>query len=337
MVNYMMNDELAPRLGLDIGTSRIVLAQRTGKDFQFRTQLNAFTTVPFSALTANVLRGKQIPHSVDGDRLVIYGDESETFADLFHTETRRPMRNGVLNPDEPDGLSLLRSLLENLAGGRPGTGQKLYFSVPARSPGDGVELEYHQSALKQLLAELGYDACSIPEGLAVVYSELDDANYTGVGVSCGGGMCNVCFAYLSVPVISFSVPKAGDFIDTSAAAMTGEVATRVRLLKERSFHFNGAGGDKIHQAVAVYYENIIHDLVKAMGDAFAGCRDLPKLSSPVPLVLSGGTALPKGFRERFESVLRASDFRLPISEVRLAADPLSATAKGALVAALAEA
>lgn len=73
-----------------------------------------------------------------------------------------------------------------------------------------------------------------------------------------------------------------------------------------------------------------------MKESFAGCRNLPKLSGSVPLVLSGGSALPKGFRERFEEVLRASDFPIPIKEIRMAVDPLSATAKGALVAALAD-
>ena len=46
--------------------------------------------------------------------------------------------------------------------------------------------------------------------------------------------------------------------------------------------------------------------------------------------------MPKGFRDRFETVLRASNFPVELSEVRTAADPLTTTAKGALVAALSE-
>ena len=81
---------------------------------------------------------------------------------------------------------------------------------------------------------------SINEALAVVYAELESSNYTGIGISCGGGLCNVCFTYLSVPVLSFSMKKAGDYIDTSAASMTGERANRIRILKEGSFHLNGS-------------------------------------------------------------------------------------------------
>ena len=68
-----------------------------------------------------------------------------------------------------------------------------------------------------MFGKLGYDARSISEGLAVVYGEMESSNYTGIGISCGGGLCNVCLAYLSVPVFSFSIPKGGDFIDSAVA------------------------------------------------------------------------------------------------------------------------
>ncbi len=85
----------------------------------------------------------------------------------------------------------------------------------------------------------GFEPTSINEGLAVavVYGELEESNYTGIGISCGGGLCNVCLAYLSVPILSFSIPKAGDYIDTNAAQVTGAPANLVRLAKEDSFHF----------------------------------------------------------------------------------------------------
>ena len=79
---------------------------------------------------------------------------------------------------------------------------------------------------------------------------------------------------------------------------------------------------------------MIQSLVAGLRNAFQGARNLPKLARPIPLVLSGGTAMPKGFRDRFEKIFRESDFPIELSEIRLAADPLTSTAKGALVAAL---
>ena len=123
---------------------------------------------------------------------------------------------------------------------------------------------------------MGYEVKSINEGLAVIYSELESSNYTGIGISCGGGLCNVCVAYLSVPVFSFSIPTAGDYIDTSAAAITGERANRVRIAKEDSFHFNGFFADKLQQVLSVYYDEMIQSLVQGMKQAFANSRNLPK-------------------------------------------------------------
>ena len=196
---------------------------------------------------------------------------------------------------------------------------------------------YHEATVREILTEIGYQPIVISEGLAVVYSELESSNYTGIGISCGGGLCNVCLAYLSVPVLSFSIAKAGDFIDFNAAAVTGEHTNRIRLAKENSFHFNGFFADKIHQVLGVYYADMILSLVSALKEAFARTKTIPQFSKPIPMVLSGGTTLPPGFfRDRFEKVLGEQDFPIALSEIRMAEQPLQATAKGALVCALSD-
>ena len=146
----------------------------------------------------------------------------------------------------------------------------------------------------------------------------------------------MCLAYLSVPVLSFSIPKAGDFIDSNSATLTGERANRIRLAKEESFHFNGFFADKLHQVIGVYYDDMIRSLVAALKEAFARTKDLPVFHRAIPMVLSGGTALPPGFRDRFEKLLWEQDFPITVSEIRLAQEPLHATAKGALVYALSD-
>jgi hypothetical protein len=323
-------------VGLDVGTSRIVSAQAQDTDILFGTQLNAFTTIPFSKLTEGVLKKEHIPYMVQDSEITVYGDESERFANLFHTETRRPMRRGVLNPDERNGAGLVREIVKLVTGEKHGRGQKLCFSVPAAPFGAVQEVSAHQNEMTRMLCDLGYEVRSIPEGLAVVYGELESSNYTGIGVSCGGGLCNVCLSYLSVPVVSFSIPKGGDYIDASAANTRGESATRIRTIKEESFCFNGHFPSKIHQAISAYYDDMIQALVAAIRDTFADVQNMPKLNRPIPLVLAGGSALAPGFRDRFEKVLRETELPVAIAEVKLASNPQHSTARGALVAALSE-
>lgn len=336
----MKHSHNTPAIGLDVGTSRIVTASRHEEDFQYRTQLNAFVTVPWSKMTEASLKREGVPyvvHSDNGDKsIIVPGNESSRFADLLQTETRRPMTRGVLNPQEPANAAMLKQLIENLTAGERRSGLPVYYSVPAAPLGAEENLTYHEATIAQILRELDCTPTPINEGLAVVFSELEDTNYSGIGISFGGGLVNVCLSYLAVPVLSFSVPKAGDYIDSSASTITGELSTRIRLEKEESFYINGHFSDKLHQVLNVYYDEMIRAVVAGLKEAFANARNIPKMGKPVPMVLSGGSAMPKGFRDRFEKLLKESEFPLPLSEVRMASSPLNSTAKGALVAALAE-
>lgn len=328
------NKNEASALGLDVGTSRVVVAQRAADDIQFQSQLNAFVNIPFSKLTASVLDREGIPHTVRDSEIIVHGNESEKFAELMGVEIRRPMTRGTLDAKEPEGLSLIRQIIASLLGSGSKSGDKLCFTVPAPPLGAEENLTYHESTMRQLLGGMGYETKAINEGLAVIYGELESSNYTGIGISCGGGLCNVAMAYLSVPVLSFSVPKAGDFIDASAAAVTGERANRIRIIKEETFHLNGMHADKLQQVISVYYDDMIDTLMNGLKDAFSRTRNMPRIGKPIPLVLSGGSAIPGGFRERFEEKLREIRFPVGISEVKLASSPLHAAAKGALVAAM---
>lgn len=327
-----------PAVGLDVGTSRIVVARRPDNEVTYESQLNAFVAIPHSKITQAVLEREKISHSVAAGEIIVHGNESDKFASLLNAETRRPMSQGVLDAKEPESLRMMREILSSMLGPAADKSEreKLCFTVPAAPLGAEGSLTYHEHTLRQILADLGYQPVSINEGLAVAYAELESSNYTGIGISCGGGLCNVCLSYLSVPVLSFSIPKAGDFIDSNASAVTGERANRIRLVKEDSFHFNGFFADKIHQVIGVYYDDMIRSLVSAMKEAFARTKNIPTFHRPIPMILSGGTTTPPGFRERFEKLLWEQDFPVTISEIRMASHPLHTTAKGALVYALSD-
>ena len=327
-------EEYTQPIGLDVGTSRIVVARSTDDQYTYDTQLNAFLTLPYSKLARSLLERENVFHDVKGSEIVVAGNDAQKFAEVFHAETRRPMLNGVLNPREPHGMVVLQAIIGKMLGKASATGQKVYFSVPAPVPGEKDGRAYHEASIQQILKELGYEGTPIEEGLAVVFGELGGSNYTGIGISCGSGLCNVCLAVLSVPVISFSIHKAGDFIDSQAALVTGELATRMRVQKEQGFHLNGMTADRVQNALTVYYGEMIDTLVETLRNHIAATQRLPKLDQSIPLVLSGGTVMPKGFLEHFGKVLRDTGFPIRLSEVRLSADALNSTARGALMAAL---
>src|SRR3974390_2472727 len=129
------------------------------------------------------------------------------------------MSDGILNPREKAGWPVLEAILQILIPKARAQGEVLAFSVPAAAPGREASLTYHEAALRSHFESLGYKAVAINEGLAVIFSELEAENFTGIGVSCGGGMCNVALAYLSIPSILFSITKGGDYIDAAVGAV----------------------------------------------------------------------------------------------------------------------
>jgi hypothetical protein len=224
--------QTTPVLGLDIGTSHVVLARNSEPSFQYDRQLNAFLAIPFTKLAQDQLRKEKIAHSVLGSEIIIYGNDSAKLAELFHVETRWPMRHGVLNPGEANAMLVIREIIGRLLGPAKKDGQPLYFSVPAPALNGGGDITFHETTLRQTLKELGYDAKSISEGLAVVYAELGDTNYSGIGISCGG-LCNICLAYLSVPVMHFSVPKAATILIPTPPPLLASWPTASALRRRR--------------------------------------------------------------------------------------------------------
>jgi hypothetical protein len=326
-------DKTGAPMGLDVGTSKVVAARRRAKGVETAGQLNAFIPVPYSRFTENTLSQNEIAYYRDGEQLVIYGTSAERFANMFNAEVRRPMADGLINPKEKAAMPVLEAILQTMVPRAKTQGEILTFSVPAAANGQDAQLTYHEATLRRYFESMGYRAVAINEGLAVVFAELENNNFTGIGISCGGGMCNGTLAYLSIPSIMFSIAKGGDFVDSSAGAVLNEAATRVKVLKEEGLDLSRPPKDKFEKAMHIYYEDLVETLVEALNRAITSAEKLPRSDRPLPIVLSGGTAKPKGFKEMFVRALGTRSLPFEIENVRMASDPLTATARGALIAA----
>jgi hypothetical protein len=323
-------------VGLDIGTSRIVVADGTPGQ-EYRCHLNAFVSVPSSDMAENVLRQRGMVYERNCKNLYVYGNDSDFFASFLDTDARRPMYSGLLNPQEEMSQQMIQRIIELLVP-RARKGEVLCFSVPGKGDGTNGNLVYHEAVLRSFLQSLGYKAKGINEGQAVVFSELQDENFTGIGISFGGGMCNVSVSFMSMPMITFSIPKSGDYIDRNVAEVLGESnSTKVRIFKEENLDLGRAPKDDMTRALQIFYEDVLQSLIDRLRMEFKHSSQLPKIDRPMKIVLAGGTAKPAGFLHKFETMLRADgDFPVEISDVRLARDPLTATANGCYIAAMSE-
>ena len=88
----------------------------------------------------------------------------------------------------------------------------------------------HAGVVLTAAVRLGRHAAVMPQvvlthddviGHAVTFAELGEEDFTGIGISCGGGMFNICVAYKSMPALYFSTARSGDWVDKNVANVLG--------------------------------------------------------------------------------------------------------------------
>ena len=321
--------------GLDVGTMNILSARQDGDETVFVQQRNSFVEIDHSDMAEQMLSRSDVLHIRKDNLVYIVGDDALNFANIFNEETRRPMQAGILSSDEKSAIPMIKLITEQVVGEPRQPNELLFFSVPADPVDDQMSTLYHQKTVESLLGDMGYNPEPINEGMAVIYSELADQEFTGLGVSFGAGMTNICLSYYAVPVMKFSIARGGDWIDERAAQATGTPVDKVTSTKEDGFELDfetDVGG--VEGALSIYYDNLLDYVIENIINEVDE-EDVEE-GLDVPVVVTGGTSSPDGFEELFSERLNDADLPFSISGVSRAENPMYSVAQGALVAARSE-
>lgn len=326
--------------GLDVGTSYIVLSQDSENGVIYKDFRDAFyvikpNTIIASKMIEKGLSGKTFIQDTDGSFVILGKDAIEKAIERNDT-AKRPMYRGVVSSKEKDAKKILAFILKEVVGMSSEPLEKLVFCIPAQpidQEDEDFDVGYHEDIIKAILSECGYDARSINEAEALCYAELENEDYTGIAISCGAGMTNVCVMLNGEPTVLFSTTKSGDWVDRMSAIATGEPDGVVQAEKEGSdFNIGEHNENPILAAVSAYYDRLIDYTTKQLSFALTGHKSLPKFKQPITIVVAGGTSQAKGYVDIFTKKLKENNFPLNIKEVKHAADPLHAVSKGCLIA-----
>ena len=326
--------------GLDVGTSYIVLSQEDDNQVVYKDFRDAFyiikpTTPVATKMIEKGLAGKIFIKDNDGSFIILGRDAIEKAVERNDT-AKRPMYRGVVSAKEKDAKRILAFILKEVVGTASESGEKLVFCIPAQTvdqDDEDFDVGYHEDVVNSVLSECGYDSRAINEAEALCYAELESDDYTGIGISCGAGMTNVCVMLNGEPTVVFSTTKSGDWIDRMSAVATGETDSVVQAEKEGGdFTIGQLTDNPVLSAVSAYYERLIDYTTKQLTAALNGHKSLPKFKNPLKIVIAGGTSQAKGYIEIFTNKLKDNNFPLPVKEVVHATDPLHAVSKGCLIA-----
>ena len=322
--------------GLDVGTVNLASASQTVEgNVIIKIQRNAFIDVDAEAYTKNMLTKLNVQYSVHDGRMLVVGDPAFELANILNRETRRPMKAGVISPQEADAMPIEKVLLESLLGAPTQPNENCYFSVPADPIDAEFNVVYHKGLFSGLLKKMGFNPKPLLEGHAVVFAELANDDFTGIGISCGGGMFNICVSYRGLAALSFSTSRAGDWIDRNVATVLGIKQSRAASIKEKGISILSPR-NREEEAVEIYYRNLISYTLETIKHRFESSEGMPSFPDPVEIVCAGGTSMIGGFIEVFKQEFDAIKFPIPVKNIRRAEDALFSVARGCVVAALSD-
>jgi hypothetical protein len=310
----------------------VAAAQNDQGEVELRLQRNVFIDVEITPYTRAMLTRLGVPYVVQGKKMYVLGEPAFRLANVLNRGTRRPMKDGLISPREQDALPIMKLMIGSILGEPRTASEVCFYSVPGDPVDSDLSVAYHRDLFDAVLQALGYKPSHVIEGHAVTFAELAEEDFTGIGVSCGGGMFNVCVAYKSMPALTFSSARSGDWVDLNVGQALGIKPEKAASIKEKGVDLLAPKGRE-EDAIAIYYRNLIKYNLTNIAERFRAAENMPTFPGPVSVVFSGGTAMAGNFIELVRAVLRELDFPIPVKEVRLAKDPLNATAKGALVAA----
>ncbi|MCA8943226.1 MAG: hypothetical protein KDB80_11755 [Planctomycetes bacterium] len=327
------NTEVALGKGLDLGTANIAAAvQNEDGGITVNVERNAFLEIGGDGHSKTMLTKLNVPYVVHNGRMIVLGESAFELANVFGKETRRPMSDGLISPDEVDALPIMKLIISKVLGEPAQPGENCYFSVPAESLDIDNNIVYHQGLFEGMVNKLGYTGKAINEAHAVVFAELAENDFTGIGLSFGGGMANACVAYKSIPCVQFSVARGGDWIDKNVANVLGIQRSRATFIKESGVDIRDPK-NREEEAVAIYYANLINYVLQNIKSRFESGSNMPTFNEPIDIACAGGTSLVGGFIEVFRDEFAKIDFPIPVGRIFRAEDALTSVAKGCLVAA----
>jgi actin-like ATPase involved in cell morphogenesis len=331
-------------VGFDVGTGNLVVACQIDDKVQINSMRNAFISVDPQHVKASQMAETDLSYielldeNGQTESLCILSEDAFKFSNIFGSELRRPMKKGVISQSDVDSPEIIARMIKSLAGDTKDG--KCIYSIPAQAIDDDsmAPVSYHTKLFKKIFKSLGYDAEPLNEAKAIIFSECSNSNFSGIGISFGCGMTNFNLSYKGVTVAEFSLAMGGDWIDEASSKASASVVSRVTNIKEQyldltktSFAEFNKNERRILETLAFYYEDFLEQIIEHMINQFKEISDDLNANDEIPIIISGGTSLPNGFDTKFKEIFNNYKFPYKISEIRRAADPLNAVAKGCLI------
>lgn len=339
-----MENNFLPGVGVDIGTANIVVSrQNTDGTFTTSYHRNMLYPLEKNEETLDLLGRSDYLYVEMEDKIYVVGEDAlRLVAALGHGNVVRPMADGILNPSLESSAELLFFIIKAVVGDPIEDGEHLRFSIPANPIDSNLDNLFHKMMLTQYFNSLGYTSQAVNEAMCVAYdcnpimkSEEGEIPVSGIVCSCGAGMWNIALCYKGMSVVEFSCIKSGDYLDESAAKVTGAQKSAVIRAKERELDLlNPNPSNRITTALSIYYDELIARMIHHITTQFS--EKGSTMDGECEFIFAGGVSMAPGFIEKVSTAINSSKSPIKIWNIRHSTTPFFSVARGACIRARAD-
>jgi len=337
-------EKFKPGISVDIGTANIVTTRQT-EDGTFVNKYHRNMLYPLDVTdeSKDLLDRSNYLYIKTDDKYYVIGDDALNLVNAIGKgKIVRPMQNGLLNPDLKESSQLLLYIIKAIVGSPIVENEPIRFTCPANPIDKDADNLFHQMIITNFLNKEGFVAKPINEATCLIYdnspimkSEGGDVPLTGIAVSFGAGMANICLALKGLSLVEFSCTKSGDNIDEQVEKVTGIARNKIIKIKEKLLDLNNTDmSDRVQAALSIYYDETIERIVHNMGKKFKDINS--EMDGEIEIIVAGGTSMPKGFINRFEAVIKKSSFPFKVYRIRHSDSPFYSVSQGACLRAMSD-
>jgi hypothetical protein len=298
-------------IGLDLGATQFRSLRRHNGRLVGRACDALYAPLANTSAHRRLLERDRVPFVDGNEDLLILGPAAKEWSRLLDAPAVPLLPDGRLSAHDDAARELLAFALDAVLPAARSPGEVCCVTIP------GEHLPVDASPERELILphirQCGYEPVILGQGMAIVLAELEESQFSGVGISLGASQCEFALAVSGREVARCSIPWG-----------TSDLPNAARI---------GNDGDLRVLSSPVVCDFLVELLLES-GDRIAQHDGFRVLTQPVSLACAGGLTQARGFDQILQQAWRRAAWPIQLKGIRIAPDPTYTVARGCLIRAL---
>ncbi|HET6424010.1 MAG TPA: hypothetical protein VFG20_10025 [Planctomycetaceae bacterium] len=289
-------------IGLDLGSTQFRSLRRHGQRLIGRQCPCVYAIIADTQTNRRMIERDDLPFFELDRELVLIGDAALAWTDHAPATLRALLPDGRLPANDALAREILGFLLDAVL--PPATFPQEICAVTI--PGELLphEPQAERAFFTRLIQMRGYEPVITGQGFATVLAELQDAAFSGIGISLGASQCEFSLVQCGAEQARCSIPWGTADVISDDGIADDQLMTDflVELLLEAGMRINQHDGFRV-------------------------------VTQPLSIICSGGIVQRPEFEQHLHSAWQRASWPVPVRSIRIASDTLYTIARGCLIQA----